>query len=163
MTATNKPQWPAVSIRQIGEYLDVDRDAIRKAISNCDLQPVAKGARGHATYDAGEMVRALLARRGDVDPATLSPADRRNLAVARRQELELEIRSSAYLPRDSIRQGTATAFATVAQSLRSIPDLVERKTGATPDTCELIEQVIDSVCNDLAERLEALHREATAE
>lgn len=153
MTVTT---WPKVSIRQAADFLDIDRDAIRRAIG--DLQPAGKGARGHATYCAGEVVRALLARRGDVDPATLSPADRRNLAVARRQELELEIRSGNYLPRESTRQAVATAFQTVAQTLRSIPDILERKTGASPESCELVEQIIDSVTSDLADRLEEMHK-----
>lgn len=158
---TTQTTWPQVSIRQISDMLNVDRDAVRRAISNGKLQPAGKGPRGHSTYDAGELVRALFNRRGDADPAQLSPADRRNLAMAKRAEFELQIKADQFLPRDAVRRANAQAFAMVASSLRSIPDLVERKTGVDAATCELIEATIDSVCNDLADRMESVHRQAS--
>lgn len=161
ITTTALPSlWPAVSIRQISDLLDIDRDAIRRVIASGNLQPVGKGARGHATYDAGELIRALMARRGDADPAQLSPADRRNLAVARRQEFDLEQRRGQYLTRDSVRTGTARAFAVCASVIRSLPDVLERKMGLPTEGCDLAEQVVDGVLLTLSNDLEAIHNEA---
>jgi hypothetical protein len=160
MTTITPTAFPPISIRELSMLIDVDRDAIRKAIASDSIQPCAKGPRGHHLYPAADLLKALFNRRGNVDASLLSPADRRNLAQARLAELEHEKRSGSVLPREAVRRATGEAYAMVAQSVRSIPDLCERKTGADPNTCQLIENVIDQVCSDLADRMEAVYRES---
>lgn len=150
-----------VSIRSLSDLTGLHRDAIRSSIGRANLAPTGNRG-GYPSYSLKAALSAVLSRRGDADPESLSPVDRRSVAQARLLEHQLQVKSGEYLPRSSVREGCSVAYAMVAQSVRSIPDLVERKTGADPDTCELIEQVIDNVCADLAERMEALHRESTA-
>lgn len=157
---TTKSKYPAVSIREIADLLAADRDTVKRAIQNAAVTPTARGARGHDLYPADQVFIAMLARRGaDVNPELLTPADRKNLALAKRAEFELQIREGEYLPRDAIRSGVAQAYATVANALRSIPDLLERQ-GCEVDTCDEVERIIDGVCSDLANRLEAQHKAA---
>lgn len=151
----------SVSIRSLAALTGLDRDTIRAAISRANLAPTAQRG-GYPAYSLKDAVRCLFVRVGtDVDPATLSPQDRKALADAKLREHTLNVKNGEYLPRQAIRDAAAQAFATVAQSIRSIPDLAERKTGADADTCELLEGVVDSVLSELAGRLQAMHQNAT--
>lgn len=145
-----------ISIRGLAMMLDVDRDHIRAAITLCELKPVGSRA-GHPVYSFVESVKALFARRGEVSPELLSPTDRKNLAMARLQELELERRRGELLPRDDVRQASAQAFALVASSIRSIPDRLEQQAGLLPEQAEQCERVIDGISEQLADDLELLH------
>ena len=96
----------------------------------------------------------------DVDDADLSTAVRTARAKARKEtaladmrELDYAIKSGQYLPRDAFRQAAATLLATLSQSLRSLPDELERKHGLAPDVLVRIETTIDAALNDAADKL----------
>ena len=66
-------------------------------------------------------------------------------------ELEFKIKSGEYVEREAVKQASATALAAVAQSLRSLPDTLERKLNITPEVAELIGAEIDATLDSLAE------------
>lgn len=146
---------PAVGLRTLSALLDIDRDTIRAALSRADLKPICNRG-GHPQYAMADALRALFARRGEIDPALLTPTDRRALADAKLRELELERRRGELLPREDVRTAAATAFATVAQSVRAIPDRLE-KAGLDPEMADRAAIEIDAMCDDLAEALQAMH------
>ncbi len=74
-----------------------------------------------------------------------------------RSELAYRIESGQVVSRQAVQQAAATAFAMTAQSLRSLPDNLERKLGLSADLAEQIEQTIDAVLTDLSAALEAMH------
>lgn len=74
-------------------------------------------------------------------------------AEAGLKELELQIESGEYLPRDAYREATATALATLSQGLRSIPDTLERKHSIGPDLLQAIEVTIDDALAQVASTL----------
>ena len=67
--------------------------------------------------------------------------------------LELQIETGKYLPRDAYREATATVLATLAQSMRSIPDTLERKHGLPPEALKYIEDTIDEQLSSAAATL----------
>ncbi len=150
---------PAVSVRSISQLLEIDRDTVRLAFDRADLQPVAQRG-GYPAYDFRAAVKAIFSRRGDVNPETLTPADRKNLALAKRAEFELQVRAGEYLPRGDYRAASAQAFARIAQAIRSLPDNLERKAGLTPDAVQHAEEVVDAVLSNLADDLEKVFNEA---
>lgn len=81
---------------------------------------------------------------------------RNEKAKADLNELEFKIKSGEYVPRDAVRQAAATAFASVAQALRSIPDALERKINLDPRVAESIGATIDEVLDSLASDLEMM-------
>ena len=145
-----------VSIRSLSALTGQDRDTIRAAIGRANIEP-AGALGGYPAYRLSDAVKALLARHGDVDPSTLSPQDRKALADARLREHALKVKEGEYLPRENVRQGCAVSFQMVAQSVRSIPDNLERKLGLTPEQVEFAERVVDQICADLYSQIEALH------
>jgi predicted Zn-dependent peptidase len=74
-----------------------------------------------------------------------------------RSELSYKIDSGQVVSRQAVQQAAATAFAMTAQSLRSLPDNLERKLGLSADVAEQIEMTIDAVLTDLSAALEAMH------
>lgn len=163
-TTNTKFDSQMVSIRSLSALTGQDRDAIRSAIGRAKIEPAGQLG-GYPAYRLSDAIKALLARHGDVDPATLSPSDRKALADAKLREHTLAIKQGEYLPREAVRQGCAVAYQMVAQSIRSIPDNLERKLGLTPDQTEFAELVVDQISTDLYNQMQAVHnanQEATA-
>lgn len=84
---------------------------------------------------------------------------RNEAAKADLNELELRIKSGEYVDRAAVREATATALASMAQTLRSVPDDLERRLGIDPSLAEEIGNRIDAALNTLADKLEALGRD----
>ena len=68
--------------------------------------------------------------------------------------MDYRIKEGEYVKREAVREACATAFASIAQTLRSIPDLLERREGVAPETCETVSKTIDDALNNLAEEFE---------
>lgn len=70
--------------------------------------------------------------------------------------LALEIARGNYLPREAQRQAAATALAVLTQSLRSIPDNLERQMALQPELVEAIALQIDSALSECAVAFQAM-------
>lgn len=87
---------------------------------------------------------------------------RREAALAAKAELDFRIKAGQYIPREAYRTATATAYAAIAQTLRSIPDNLERKLGVSPEVADAVGRFIDDAMGDLANELEKSHRDNAA-
>lgn len=83
---------------------------------------------------------------------------RKESAMADLYELDYKVKSSQYVSRTAIREASATAMAALAQTMRSLPDNLERK-GVSPAICAQIDRVITETLADTARALEQLHSE----
>lgn len=83
--------------------------------------------------------------------------------LAKAAELEYRRKSGEYVPREAVRAASASAFATIAQTLRSIPDNIERRLGVAPEVAEEIGRLIDDAMADLAGDLERVHQQTAPE
>ena len=81
---------------------------------------------------------------------------RNESAKADLAELEYKRRSGLYVARAAVRDASAHALASVAQSLRSIPDTLERKFNLSPVQAEAVAHAIDGVLNELADEFEQM-------
>lgn len=84
---------------------------------------------------------------------------RKETALADLHELEFKVKSGQYVSRASVKQASATALAHLAQSIRSIPDTLERK-GVPVATCALIEEVITATLAEAGKSLAKLYSAA---
>lgn len=82
---------------------------------------------------------------------------REKVAQAAKAELEYRIKIGQYLPREAVKSALAEAYQAVAQSLRSIPDNLERKLGITPEISEVVSVAIDEAMGELAYAMEQIH------
>ena len=81
---------------------------------------------------------------------------RNERAKADLNELEFKIKSREYIPRAAVQEAAATMLATLAQSLRSLPDTLERKFNLPPEVSERIEEEIDNQLDSISRDLEML-------
>lgn len=72
------------------------------------------------------------------------------------RELKLSILRGDHLPREEIRQAAATALAVLTQSLRSIPDNLERTLALPPTTVEAVAVQIDAALEECAAAFKAM-------
>lgn len=82
-------------------------------------------------------------------------ADHERLKIEER-EFDLEIRKGLHVEVAAVEQATATALAAMAQTLRSLPDLLERRCGLQPAAVRLVGQVVDEVLASTAASLQAM-------
>jgi phage terminase Nu1 subunit (DNA packaging protein) len=81
---------------------------------------------------------------------------RNERAKALTAEFNLEVEQGKYVERAAYVQAMATAYASIAQTLRSIPDHLERRLGIAPELAEEIGRQIDDSLSNLATEFELL-------
>lgn len=74
-------------------------------------------------------------------------------ALANIHALNYEIQRGEYLPRGAYRQATAEVLSTLSQSLRSLPDTLERRCTLAPEVLQAIEAAINEVLSEAADTL----------
>lgn len=75
------------------------------------------------------------------------------------REFEFGIKQGEYLPRVAQQTAAATALAILTQSLRSIPDNLERSLGLGPETVEQVAIEIDNALAEVALAFKAMTQE----
>ncbi|MBF6987244.1 DUF1441 family protein [Cupriavidus sp. IK-TO18] len=122
-------------------------------------QPRATKGNGHggARAGAGRKPKDFVKPEATVD---FEEARARNeSAKADLNELEFKIKSGEYVARVAVVQATATAYAAIAQTLRSLPDHLERRLALAPEVAEEIGRQIDEALGELAGVLEKMRGE----
>jgi hypothetical protein len=76
--------------------------------------------------------------------------------LAKKATLEYEVQQGNYLPRDAIISATARAYSALAQGIRSIPDMLERRLGLDPIVCVRIGEIQDEALSSLHVELEKM-------
>lgn len=88
---------------------------------------------------------------------------RNESAKADLNELELKIRRGEYVPRSDVQAATATALAALSQTMRAVPDHLERVLGIAPEVAQEVGAQIDAALDDVATRFEELTLQAVQE
>ena len=86
---------------------------------------------------------------------------RNESAKADLNELDLAIKRGEYVPRAEVQAATATALSALSQTLRSVPDNLERTLGLSPDIAQEVGRQIDAALDDMATRFEELTQQAS--
>lgn len=118
---------------------------------------VIKPGRGGARAGAGRKPSGYVKPKEAVDFDKAKA--RKEAALADLHELDYKVKSGQYVSRDEVRQASATAFAQLAQSLRSIPDTLERK-GVPTAVCLKVEAVLTEGLAEAAQKLAKIHGES---
>ena len=124
--------------------------------------PIAqRGSRGVPwVIDILEVAESRFSGRADNDgesePERLSPSDRKAWYEGEARRRDLQERDRDLIPAIEVEQTVRTAFAAIGQSLRSIPDNLERRVGISPAAAEQIEEILDEQMTALADSLASL-------
>lgn len=144
--------------------IDFELDASGNAIPTSGWGGSRKGAgrkKGYSPKKARELEVAEVGSTDDPEEVT-STALKKAKAVARKEEalaglneLELKIKSGEYLDRAAFREASSTLLAELAQTLRSLPDTLERKHALPPKVVLDVERTIDDALSSVAAGLAA--------
>lgn len=85
---------------------------------------------------------------------------RNETAKADLNELDLAVKRGEYVARSAVQQATATALSALTQTLRSIPDDLERTLGMDPHLAQDVGARIDAALQVLATQFEDVTRDA---
>ena len=88
---------------------------------------------------------------------------RNEKAKADLNELDLAVRRGTYVLRAAVQEAAATALAAMSQTMRSVPDNLERKLGLSPDVAQEVGYLIDAALNEVANAFEQASAEAAEE
>lgn len=72
------------------------------------------------------------------------------------REFKLAVERGEYIKIDQVRQASATLLAVVSQSLRSLPDNLERRHALAPDVVEGVTADVDAALAEMAAVLKAM-------
>lgn len=126
---------------------------LHQPVEDEDFEPSPR-SHGGARENAGRPAK------GFVKPKATSDYDqaraRNELAKAQLNELDVMVKTGEYGSRAQFRQASATTIAALAQTLRSIPDNLERKLGVSAEVATEVGVLIDNALNDLASEFEMM-------
>jgi len=72
-----------------------------------------------------------------------------------RAEFDFEVQKGAYVPREVVRQATATIFSGMVQTLRSLSDNLERQ-GVAPEVCVKVDAAVNEVLAQIGQDLQMI-------
>ena len=81
---------------------------------------------------------------------------RKEAALAEKAELDLMVSKGQYGDRAAFRQAVAMVISSFVQTMRSIPDNLERRLGISPEVAQAIGTELDESLNNLAYELEMI-------
>jgi phage terminase Nu1 subunit (DNA packaging protein) len=120
------------------------------------MATASKSTTGHGGYRPGA---------GDKPAGYVPPKERIDLdrerarnekAKADLNELDLAVKRGEYVLRAEVRQATATALSALAQTMRSVPDNLERKLGVAPEVAQEVGVLIDAALDEVANQFEEI-------
>ena len=72
-----------------------------------------------------------------------------------RAEFDFEVQKGNYVPRDVVRQATATIFSGMVQTMRSLSDNLERQ-GVAPELCVKVDAAVNEVLAQVGQDLQMI-------
>jgi len=144
---------------EVAEFFDVSPQAVDGWIRR-GCPAVERGGKGKAwVFDLLAVAEWRIGgsrQDGETDPESMTPQDRKAWYEGEARRREMQVKDRELIPAPEVEQVVATAFAAIAQGLRSLPDNIERRTGCGHDVLEAIETALDAEMNALADRLATL-------
>lgn len=147
----------AWSVSKLAECFGLHRQTLAKRINDAGLQPVGR-RHGNAVYAITDVSRVLhgSGAASDADPDSMAPQDRKAWYDSELKRRALQEKDRELIPIGEVERAVATTFNAIAQTLRSVPDLIERRTGASPDILVAFEEILDAAMSSLADHLSEL-------
>lgn len=152
-----------VSLSSLAREFGMARETISKRLLAAGIQPSGRN-RGNDVYRVGAAARAIVAAdyggvAGPViDPETLGPKDSKDYWGGRNEKLKYEKDSGLVIEAPDHDDAVAELAKIFILTADSITDMLERRCGLLPDQLEVVENSINEIRTQLAEKVEALGR-----
>lgn len=154
------PQGRAANKAELAQFFDTSLPTIEQWVrKGCPY--AQKGARGVPwVFDLLQVAEWKFSGRSsaaeDFDPDQLTPTDRKAWFDSESKRRDLQVRDRELIESEEVERGIATAFATISQAIRTIPDNIERVASPGAEVIEAIERITDEALNVLADQLSGM-------
>ena len=147
------------SVTQLSQLTRKARETIARRIR--EIKP-AGARRGYPVYSLADVGPAIFCDGHSADergPDDYSPQERKVYYEAEIKRLRYEEECGQLIRADDVRQDVAKVFKSLAQTLDSLNDVLERDAGLSPEQAAVIEQLLDREREKLYVRLSNLEEE----
>lgn len=163
-TQTVQPERSRYSISKLADMFAADRRTISLLMES--VQP-AGTEKGHAVYamrDAaipivewikGQRVATKTIADEKIDPDKLAPRDYRDYWQGEEARLRAQARAQGLIPQEEVEQEMRALIEPTIRFLETLPDILERDAGLSPEQIEQVQRVVDTQRALLAEEMEA--------
>jgi phage terminase Nu1 subunit (DNA packaging protein) len=148
--------------RQIAEFFGVSTNTIGAWISRgCPVTKAGEGPGDPWVLDALAVAewRYTGPEADEIEngrPEDFQPSDRKAWFESERVRRELQVKDRELIRVSEVEEVVATAFALIAQELRTLPDSLERRAGLSGEVTGLVDTHVSDALAALATRLEEL-------
>lgn len=156
MTESNQLTSNLFTIYALAHLFELDHRTVKKRLLAADLAPESE-RNGTPVYRLKEAAAYLVLRPaladGTIDPTKLAPRELAYWEQAQHTRVRREALQGTLLPAEDCRDQLAWMAKTILPLLETLPEIAERDAGATPQQRELFETVINTVRQQIYERL----------
>lgn len=147
------------SVSRLARCFGVHRQTVRKRLTDAGVVP--SGVRnGSSVYHVRDAAPAILAPDMDAtdpsafsDPTRMHPSDRKDWYQSEQARVNLEKELRLLIPAEDVRREFARIAKDVGAILDQVPDTLERDAGVEPEQLERVERAIDSLREQLYQRV----------
>lgn len=149
---------PGWSIARLADEFGMDRRTAAKRLRDAGVAPMAKRA-GHDVYRMADAAAALVqapgasAATGILDPRDLPPMERRAFYQSENERLKVETTTGQLVPAAEVEADYAELVKKVVQFFDTLPDVLERKAGLTPEQVVKVQDACDGVRQTMFEAI----------
>lgn len=145
------------SVARLADAFGMDRRTAAKRLKEAGIPPLAK-RNGNDVYRLADAAPALvnlgvaaLGGEGVVDPRDLPPMERRAFYQSENERLKVESTIGQLVPAAEVEADYAELVKKVVQFFDTLPDVLERKAGLTPEQVVKVQDECDRVRQSMYE------------
>lgn len=137
-----------LNINQIAELVGLHRQTVSQRLAG--LTPSVGSNSKLKLYPIADLIRLGLQSSRSLDAEQLSPQDRRAFWQAENERLRYERETGELIPAFEVAQEMSTLAKALVQALDTLPDILERDAGLSPNALSRVQQIIDDVRDQMA-------------
>ena len=135
------------NITRLADAFGMDRGTVRRRLREAGVVPAGQknGVSVYALKDAGPALFGDVVTGTGADPDDMHPKDRKDWYQSENERIKLEKEMRSLVPVEEVHREMSRLAKSIASSLDSLPDLLERDAGLPADAIDLVEGVTDNL------------------
>lgn len=135
------------NITRLADAFGMDRGTVRRRLREAGVVPSGQknGVSVYALKDAGPALFGDVVTGTGADPDEMHPKDRKDWYQSENERIKLEKEMRSLVPVEEVHREMSRLAKSIASSLDSLPDLLERDAGLPADAIDLVEGVTDNL------------------
>jgi hypothetical protein len=140
------PTGVHVSVREFCDETGTDRETVAGRIKSANVAPSVNRGRW-PLYRLRDLLRAAYTTTEDgaIDPDRLRPFERKAHYQAEHEKLRLQTERGELVSSIEVEQQLGALFKEISRTFETLPDILERDAGATPEMLARVERTLDEV------------------